>query len=111
MGARRGDERGFVRVTFAAAVIVALTALGYTHHWADDWRSTVSYGYAHLDNTASQAGTAYHQTDYASANVIWQLRRRLAVGVEGLYGHKQTKDGTDGEVWRATVGVMASIFD
>ena len=84
---------------------------GYTHHWADDWRSTVSYGYAHLDNTASQAGTAYHQTDYASANVIWQLRRRLAVGVEGLYGHKQTKDGTDGEVWRATVGVMASIFD
>ncbi|TMA80319.1 MAG: glutaminase A [Deltaproteobacteria bacterium] len=27
MGARRGDERGFVRVTFAAAVIVALTAL------------------------------------------------------------------------------------
>jgi hypothetical protein len=33
--------------------------LGYTHHWAERWRSTVSGGYVNIDNTASQAGDAY----------------------------------------------------
>jgi hypothetical protein len=35
---------------------------GYTHHWTGAFRSTASYGYVHLDNKASQAGTAYHLT-------------------------------------------------
>ena len=30
--------------------------LGYTHHWAEHWRSSVSGGYVNIDNTASQAG-------------------------------------------------------
>ena len=85
--------------------------LGYTHHWTDEWRSTASYGYTHLDNAASQADTAYHVTHYASANVIWQLRKRLSVGAEGLFGAKETKDGSDGSAFRFTLGLVYSIFD
>ena len=85
--------------------------LGYTHHWAERWRSTVSGGYVHLDNTASQAGDAYHQTVYSSANLIFQYHRRLSIGVEALYGHKETKDGSDGDVARVTAALVYTIFD
>lgn len=84
---------------------------GYTHHWCDDWRSTVSYGYVHLDNTAMQEGDAYHQTHYGSVNVMWQIRKRLSVGLEELYGWKETKDGSSGDVFRTQLGVVYSIFD
>jgi hypothetical protein len=84
---------------------------GYTHHWAENWRSTASAGYVHLDNTASQAGDAYHQTVYGSANVIYQFRKRLSVGLEVLYGWKETNDGSDGDAVRVTTALVYSIFD
>jgi hypothetical protein len=84
---------------------------GYTHHWDDQFRSTVSYGYAHLDNTAAQPGTAYNFTHYGSANLIWQLRKRLQVGAEGLYGSKESKDGSNGDAFRFQLGLVYSIFD
>jgi hypothetical protein len=84
---------------------------GYTHHWTGEFRSTASYGYTHLDNAASQPGSAYHLAHYGSANLIWQLRKRLSVGAEGLYGLKETKDGNDGDVFRFQLGLVYSIFD
>jgi hypothetical protein len=84
---------------------------GYTHHWTDAFRSTVSYGYVHLDNAASQDGSAYHFTHYGSGNLVWQLRKRLSVGAEILYGMKETKDGADGDVFRFNLGLVYSIFD
>ncbi|MBI5505820.1 MAG: hypothetical protein HY899_13560 [Deltaproteobacteria bacterium] len=85
--------------------------LGYTHHWSEEWRSTLSYGYVHLDNAASQAGDAYHQTHYGSINVMWQLRKRLSVGLEELYGWKETKDGSSGDAFRTQLGLVYAIFD
>jgi hypothetical protein len=85
--------------------------LGYTHHWSPEWRSTVSYGYVHLDNENSQAGTAYHETNYASGNIIWQLRKHLSVGLEGLYGQKKTNNGNEGDVFRLQLGLVYYIFD
>ena len=84
---------------------------GYTHQWTETWRSTASYGYVNLDNTASQLGDRYHETHYGSFNVVWQVRKRLAVGLEQLYGSKETKDGSDGDVWRTQLGLVYSIFD
>lgn len=84
--------------------------LGYTHHWNQSFRSTASYGYVHLNNTAGQAGTAYHETHYGSLNLTWQLRERLSVGFEELYGYRDTKDGAHGDVFRSTVGMVYSIF-
>ena len=52
--------------------------VGYTHHWNEEWRSTATYGYVELDNTASQDATAYHVTQYASVNLVWQIRKKLS---------------------------------
>jgi hypothetical protein len=85
--------------------------IGYTHKWTDTLRSTASYGYVHLDNEFSQSPSAYHQTHYGSVNVVWQLRKRLSIGLEGLYGHKEEKSGADGDAFRIQVGMVYSIFD
>jgi len=85
--------------------------IGYTHKWSDTLRSTASYGYVHLDNQVSQGPDAYHQTHYASLNLIWQARKRLSVGFEGLYGHKEEKNGADGDAFRLQLSLLYSIFD
>jgi hypothetical protein len=85
--------------------------VGFTHKWNDTFRSTASYGYVHLDNEFSQGPTAYHMTHYASLNLVWQIRKRLSVGFEGLYGHKQEKSGADGDAFRLQLGIVYSLFD
>ncbi len=85
---------------------------GFTHRWSDQFRSTITYGYVDLDNSSGQVGTFYHTSHYASANLIWQLRRRLSVGLEGLYGLKTVNNGVDsGDHWRVQVGMVYSLFD
>jgi hypothetical protein len=85
---------------------------GLTHRWNEKWRSTVTYGYVNLDNTSGQAATFYHVSHYASANVIWQLRKRLSVGFEALYGLMEARNGVDsGDHWRVQVGMVYSLFD
>lgn len=84
--------------------------LGYTHHWNEAFRSTASYGFTNVDNAWSQAGSAYHSAHYASLNLMWQIRQRLSVGLEELYGSKETNDGSDGDVFRTQLGLVYSIF-
>ncbi len=67
--------------------------LGYTHQWCDKWRSTATFGYVNLTNEQDETAAAYHQTYYGSLNVIWQIRKHLSVGLEGLYGYKVQKNG------------------
>lgn len=89
--------------------VVALMG-GYTHAWADKFRSTVSFGFINLENEASQAWDAYHRTYYASANLVFQLYKRLSFGLEGLYGYKQVKSGASGDVFRVQASVMYALF-
>jgi hypothetical protein len=85
--------------------------IGFTHKWNDTFRSTASYGYVHLHNEFSQGPHAYHLTHYASVNLVWQIRKRLSIGFEGLYGHKEEKDGNDGDAFRLQLGIVYSLFD
>ncbi|HEY2774934.1 MAG TPA: DcaP family trimeric outer membrane transporter [Candidatus Binatia bacterium] len=85
--------------------------LGYTHHWSELLRTTLSYGFTDVDNAFSQDGDAYHQAHYASVNLMWQIRKRLTVGLEELYGYKKTNDGSEGDVFRTQLGLVYSIFD
>jgi hypothetical protein len=85
---------------------------GYTHRWCDSFRSTFTYGYVNLDNTSGEMGTFYHTSHYASANIIWQIRKRLSIGLEGLYGLKTASDGNNsGNHWRVQLGMVYSLFD
>jgi hypothetical protein len=83
----------------------------YTHHWSDSWRSTATFGYNHLDNSFSEGPLAYNRTYYTSANVVYQIRKRLSVGLEGLYGKREVKSGADGDVFRVQVGILWALFD
>ena len=83
-----------------------------THGWNKQFRSTFTFGYVNLDNTSGQVGTFYHTSKYASANIIWQLRKRLSIGIEGLYGFQEAESGVDsGNDWRYQVGMLYSLFD
>jgi hypothetical protein len=100
------DQAGELKAIPAFGAMV-----GYTHKWSDTLRSTVSYGYVELDNEFSQSGNAYHITHYGSLNLVWQMRKRLSLGFEALYGHKEEKDGSKGDALRLQVGVLYSLFD
>jgi hypothetical protein len=114
-----GNDAGFFNSDAAFTAEGSLKALpywsmmgGYTHRWSDQFRSTFTYGYVNLDNTSGQSADFYHVTHYASANIIWQLRKRLSVGLEGLYGFKEAHSGIDsGNHWRLQLGMVYSLFD
>jgi hypothetical protein len=84
---------------------------GYTHHWNENFRSTASFGFVNVDNEASQGPDAYHRTYYGSLNLVWQLRKRLSIGWEALYGRKEGQSGSAGDVFRSQVGLVYSFFD
>jgi hypothetical protein len=85
---------------------------GLTHNWNESFRSTVSYGYVNLDNASGQVNSFYHASQYASVNLVWQLRKRLSIGLEGLWGFKEANDDRDsGNVWRVQLGMVYSLFD
>jgi hypothetical protein len=84
---------------------------GYTHHWSEALRSTATFGYVDLQNQETQGPDAYHQTYYTSANVVWQLRKHLSIGLEGLYGKKVAQNGDHGDDFRVQLGLVYSLFD
>jgi hypothetical protein len=100
------DEDGDLK-----ALPVFAAMVGYTHHWTDVFRSTATFGYVNLENERTQGPFAYDKTYYGSANIVWQLRKRLSVGLEGLYGKKETQNGNTGDVWRTQIGMVYSLFD
>jgi hypothetical protein len=64
-----------------------------------------------LDNESTQGPSAYHKTHYASLNLVWQLRKKLSIGFEGLYGQKEAQSGATGDVWRFQTGLVYSLFN
>ncbi|HTL57719.1 MAG TPA: DcaP family trimeric outer membrane transporter [Candidatus Limnocylindrales bacterium] len=114
-----GNDTSFLNSDAAFGTDGSLHALpywsastGFTHRWNSQFRSTITYGYVDLSNTFGQDPTFYHTSHYASANLIWQLRKRLSVGLEGLYGFKEARNGIDsGDHWRVQLGMVYSLFD
>ena len=112
-----GNDSGFENTDAAVDSNGRLQALryfsalgGYTHQWNDDWRSTLSYGYVNVDNTDGQAGDAYHLTHYASANLVYRINPQFSVGLEGLYGYREVRDGRHGDTYRLLLSFLYSMF-
>jgi hypothetical protein len=114
-----GNDSGFDNTDAAFAgngELVALeyaSALGaYTHKWAPNWRSTATFGWVKVGNTSLQAPQAYHLTYYSSVNLMYQVFKRVMVGVEGLYGFREARNGVNsGDVVRVNMGLVYSPFD
>ena len=84
---------------------------GYTHSGRMCCAPPRPTATCNLDNETSQGPDAYHETHYASLNLVWQLRKRLSIGWEALYGKKETQNGQTGDVWRFQMGLVYSLFD
>lgn len=100
------DADGDLQALDYGSILVA-----YTHRWAPRWRSTGTFGYVRLDNVGGQSQDAYRETLYGSANVVYQLFKRLSIGGEVLYGRREVKDLNSGDVVRFQLGLVYSPFD
>ena len=79
------------------ALPVFATTAGYTHQWSPRFRSTASYGYVHADPKSSLGAFAVEDTHYVSANLVWHPTKSFRMGLEYLYGFKETQNSADGD--------------
>jgi len=105
-----GGDAAYNNAGELRALTYLATMGGYTHQWSDKFRSTATFGYVKLQNEQQENPVAYHETYYGSANLVWQLRKRLSVGMECLYGYKDEASGAHGDVWRVQTGMVYSLF-
>ncbi|HET6406361.1 MAG TPA: DcaP family trimeric outer membrane transporter [Chthoniobacteraceae bacterium] len=82
------------------AIPVFAAMAGYTHHWNEEWRSTVSGGYVHVDAPASLDRFTIDNTVYGSVNLMWHPTTSFRMGLEYLYGRKETIDGSERDAHR-----------
>ena len=76
----------------AATPAVGVEA-AYQHYWLKTLRSSATYSYAAVDNTALAAATTYNHATYTAANLIWNPVGSLNVGAEFLYGWAMDQNG------------------
>ncbi len=79
---------------YLRALPTTATYFGYQHWWVPKVRSNIVYGFLQVNNTAYQAGSIYHKSDYLAGNLIWNVFGSLNVGSEFLYGWVRNKDNT-----------------
>lgn len=85
------DAMGQLKPVFIFAPII-----GLSHQWSERWRTTVTYGYTRVNPVPSMGPLALHSTQYASLNLVWQPTKSARVGLEYLYGTKETMNGARG---------------
>ena len=94
--------------------LVAIPAFGaygaYQHYWNQHWRSTATYGYVRLNTVYSQTPDAFHSSQYAAGNVIWNVRDTVSVGAELLYGTHLEKSGAKGNATRLQIAIQYDLF-
>jgi len=81
-----GSDVGFNAKGHLVATPTGSAQAGYQHYWSKIVRSTFSYGYTQINNTASDPGTNYHISHYATGNVMIQPTTSLLFGFEYVYG-------------------------
>jgi hypothetical protein len=88
-----GSDVGFDARGKLVATPTGSATVGYQHHWSDMVRSTFSYGYTQINNTAADPGTNYHISHYATGNFMIQPTTSVLFGAEYVYGSLERKNG------------------
>lgn len=84
----------------------------WTHHWNEKYRSSLVFGHANLDPASGMDPEFYDYSNYAAANVIWQIKDRWSLGMECLYGYKEAQNGNNSDdVFRFQMGMVYSLFE
>jgi len=80
----------------------------YDHYWNDRWSSSIGWSQTKVDNTNFQAGNAYHDGQYFSANVLWSPDKHILMGAEYLWGQRDDFDRKTGNDNRIQFSVKYS---
>ncbi len=114
-----GNDTSFLNSDAAFDVNGKLVAMPYwsahvamTHKWDQTMRTTLTYGYVDLDNATGQVPTFYHTSTYASVNAVWQVRKKMSIGAELLYGIMHARNNvSSGDHYRMQLGLVYGLFD
>jgi hypothetical protein len=96
--------------------ITALPVTGaygaYQHYWTSQLRSTVTFGYDRVQNTAFQPDDAFSKSYYTSGNLIWRPLKeyQFTVGAEFLYGWQVLKDNSKGRANRVQLSLQYNLY-
>jgi hypothetical protein len=101
-----GTDVGFAADGHLVATPTGSGSFGYTHYWNKLVRSTVSYGTLRINPPAGDPGTTYHESQYATVNLIVQPTVRLLFGVEYIYGSLERKNEFEWTAPRLQASVM-----
>ena len=84
------------------------------HWWTDNLYSVAAFGYAEMDwddeldpnffSPSAEEGPFLDNVMSAHLNLQWQPVSRANIGIEGIYGHRETVDGLDGDAVQIQVG-------
>ena len=88
--------------------VVALMA-AYQHHWSDEFRSNVVFGWAAADPPSGVPATTADRTDYLALNLIWQFHQRAWTGIEYLHGSVDTTGHDHGGAHRVQMSIRFDI--
>lgn len=83
---------------------------GYQHYWDHKLRSTFTFGYDRVQNTATQLGNVYSKSYYASGNLIWNAVGNLDLGVEFLHGWQVLKNNAQGNANRIQFSAKYDLY-
>lgn len=78
----------------------------YSHRWQPGLRSAAVFGYAEAEAESFQPGSAFNNTVYAHANLLWSPLSYLTLGIEYHYGKSERVDGSDRDDHRILFGAQ-----
>lgn len=78
--------------------------IGYEHWWAEQFRSSVSFGIVGVTNLDVQPDDALRRTRRSSINFMWSPIPRLDLVTEFLWGTRTNKDGRRGFAAQTQIG-------
>jgi outer membrane DcaP-like protein len=87
-----GSDVGFNAEGKLVATPTGSVQAGYQHYWTKLVRSTFSYGYTRINNTARDPETNYHISHYATGNFMVQPSPSFLFGAEYIYGSLKRKN-------------------
>ena len=80
--------------------------LGYTHHWNEQFNSTISGALAEVDNDSSQPDDAIKSARSFHMNLVYSPFHLLSLGGEVMYGMRENKNGDDGDAVRLQCSIQ-----
>ena len=75
------------------------------HWWTDSLYSVAEVGYGEVEwPTGTGFTNINNQLASVHVNLQWKPTSRANIGIEGIYGHRQTAGGRDGDHVRIQMG-------